>query len=131
MIIRPYSENDFEEICSWWRDHGEFPPLPGMMTQEGTFVVEYEGKAVMTLTVLMTQTKEISYFEGYCAKPGLDHVTRNQIGKILWEYGYNYLKQRGYRRVVAFTNSENLADRYVELGMQKCMTGIQSLGRVL
>lgn len=129
--VRPYQESDFDEICSWWKEHGEFAPLPGMMTPEGTFVLDLNGMPVMTLSVLMTQTKEISYFEGYCAKPSLEKRLSNALGKLLWNHGYNYLRDRGYKRVIAFTDKTKLAERYEDLGMNQNMQGLTSLGRIL
>ncbi len=129
--IRPYQESDFEEICSWWKRHGETPPLPGMMVEEGTFVLEKDDKPVMTLTVLMTQTREISYFEGYCKSPELPKRMSNELGKILWQHGFQYLKERGFKRVIILTDKDALSDRYERLGMSKNMSGIHALGRVL
>jgi hypothetical protein len=131
MKIRAYRHDDFEEICSWWKEHGECPPLSGMMIENGTFVTEYEGKIIMTLTVLVTQSLEIAYFEGYCAKPGLDKALRREFGKTLWEYGYEFLKLNGYKRVIAFTDKPVLVERYKELGMEENTKGLVSLGRVL
>lgn len=129
--IRHYKDSDFDEICSWWKEHNEFAPLPGMMTVDGTFVVEHYGLPVMTLSVLMTQSKEISYLEGYCARPGLPKDVSHELGEMLWEHAYNYLKSVGYKRVIAFTDKEALLNRYEDLGMRRNMSGLYSLGRVL
>lgn len=129
--IRPYQEEDFDEICSWWIEHKEFAPLPGMMTEEGTFVLEYEGKPILTLSVLMTQSKEIAYFEGYCAKPGIEKQLRNDLGEILFEHAYEFLRNRGFKRVIIFTDKPSLVHRYEELGMVKNMNGLYAMGRVL
>lgn len=129
--IRHYRDTDFDEICSWWVAHKEFAPLEGMMTKEGTFVLELDGIPVMTLSVMMTQSKEISYFEGYCAKPGLPKEISQTLGKILWQHGYDYLKKKGFNRVIAFTEKEALARRYEDLGMNRNMGGLTALGRVL
>lgn len=131
MNIRAYKDTDFDEICSWWKDQGECPPLPGMMTSQGTFVLEYEGTPVMTLSCMRTQSPEISYFEGYCAKPGLKKEVRNALGDLLWQHGYQYLRSHGFKRVLTFTNKETLLGRYQKLGMIKCMSGVYALGRVL
>jgi len=131
ISIRPFKESDFGLICSWWKAAGEFAPLPGMMTEDGTFVLELDGDPVMTLSCLKTQTKEISYFEGYCARPGLPKAVRNAIGRVLWEHGYQYLRNSGFKRVLIFTNKEALASRYERLGMNRNMSGVYALGRVL
>jgi hypothetical protein len=129
--IRRYQHNDFEEICSWWREHGECPPLPGMMIEDGTIVMEHDGKPVMTLTILITLSNEIAYFEGYCAKPGIDKQLSNRCGKSLFEYGYEFLKLNGFKRAIIFTDKPALVERYKELGMDVNMKDLVSLGRVL
>jgi hypothetical protein len=102
-----------------------------MMCEDGTFVVEYDGILIMTLTALMTQSKEIAYIEGYCAKPGLDKKLRREIGEILWNYGFNFLKAKGYKRAIAFTDKPALVKRYKDFGMHENISGLMSLGREL
>jgi hypothetical protein len=130
-LIRPYQESDFEEICSWWCKQNELPPLPGMMCANGTFVTEYEDEPVMTLTALMTQSKEISFIEGYCAKPGLDAELRRTIGESIWNHCFNFLRSNGMKRVIAFTDKQSLVNRYKHFGMTENISGLVSLGRIL
>jgi hypothetical protein len=131
MKIRHYKESDYREICSWWKKHQEEAPLPGMMVETGTFVVELEGNPVMTLTALFTQSVEVAYLEGYCAKPGLEKRVRNQIGQELWNYVYAWLRALGFKRVVALSPNASLTKRYEELGMSQNMSGLTSLSRSL
>lgn len=129
--IRPFRNTDFEMICSWWEFYGAVPPIAGMMCEDGTFILELGTEPVMTLSVLLTQSKEISYFEGYCAKPGLSKENSNDCGNILWDHCYKYLRDKGYKRVIIFTDKDSLARRYMDLGMTKAVGGLTSLAREL
>lgn len=130
-VIRPYMSEDFPMIHSWWMAHKEVPPIPGMMTEDGTFVLEYDGAPIMTLSVLLTQSPEVSYFEGFCSKPGLDKKISHHAGQILWDYCYQFLVLNGFNRVIILTNKESLISRYKELGMTEYVKGLTSLGRKL
>lgn len=127
--IRPYRENDFETIVSWWEAHHEVPPLPGMMIEDGTFVLEMNGEPIITLTAFKTQSKQISFLEGFCSKPGLDKKLRNELSRGLWRHVLNYLKEDGFKRVMIMAHREALAKRYQELGMQMGLHSVQTLGR--
>ncbi len=129
--IRRFSEHEYDMICSWWSDHGEFGPQPGYMNDECTFVLEYDDEPVMTMTVYETQNKHVSYFEGYCAKPGLEKSLRNSLGQILWDYCYEYLAEKGFMAVSCITHKSQLALRYQNLGMNSYASGLYSLGRDL
>lgn len=131
MKIRAYRESDFEMICSWWEDHNQIPPSRGMMIEDGTFILELFGKAAMTLTVFKTQSKEMSYFEGYCKHPLIPKIISNEISKVLWEHCLNYLRDNGYKRVLIFTDKPALVNRYQKLGMIENIGGITALGRLL
>ncbi len=125
--IRSYKSSDFDEIVSWWKAHDECPPLSGMMMADGTFVLELDGRSSLTLTCLKTQSFEISYLEGFCAMPGLEKDLRNDLSHILWDHCLNYLKQEGFKRVIALADKPLLVSRYEKLGMTKLLSGIHSL----
>lgn len=129
--IRPYRHSDYEMIASWWTQHGEAGPLPGMMVEDGTFVVEVDQAPVMSLTCFLTQSKQIAYFEGYVAKPGISKKLSNECGRELWNHCFDYARERGYSNVICYTYREKLAKRYEELGMQRSTSGLHSLVRSL
>lgn len=131
VTIRAYQNSDFEDICRWWEVHDECPPLHGMMVEDGTFIAEVDGKKIMTLTALTTQSKEISFFKGFCASPDLDKKTSNEIANILWEHCIQYLKSKGCRRVIATAIHKKIMFRYQDLGMRVDMNGLYSLSRVI
>lgn len=129
IVIRPYEESDYGEICSWWLEQDETPPYPGMMVNNGTFVLEYNGERVMTLTALMTQSKQISYLEGFCSKPGLNRSERNKLSLLILSWCIQFLKENHFKRTVILTHKLALKKRYQELGMTPIMRGLYSLGK--
>lgn len=131
LKIRRFKETDFYSICEWWKAWGEEPPLLGMMIKDGTFVVEYDEIPVMTLTAFKTQSKEISYLEGFCRSPKLDPAESKRLGSLLWNVAFQYLKDEGFKRVICFANKESLKNRYIELGMHETLGGLTALGREL
>lgn len=129
--IRPYKESDFETIKTWWQQHNGIPPQPGMMIEDGTFVVEWSGEPVMTLTVFKTQSTEIAFFEGFCKHPYLPKELSYQFGSNLFEHCYEYLQKNGYKRAILYAEYEALVKRYEALGMTKALSGLTSMTRVL
>ncbi len=128
MNIRPYEHADYELICSWWIESKEHAPERGMMVTDGTFVLECEGRAVMSLTVLLTQST-IAYFEGYIADPNFSRGAR--LGALLWAYCYRFARSRGAKQVVIFAGKEKLVKRYQALGVTPVLSGLTALTRSL
>jgi hypothetical protein len=129
--IRNYSKADYAIIKSWWDVHKQPAPLEHMMIPNGTFVLEIAGQPVMTLTALMTQSKEISFLEGFCSKPGLDKAIRNKAAETLTKFCFRWLKDHKYERVMCFTDNQKLISRYQQLGMSRLMNHLTVLGRKL
>jgi hypothetical protein len=117
--IRSFDNGDFEMIASWWTARGELPPLPGMMVEDGTFVLEYDGEPIMSLTVFLTQSRELSYIEGYICRPGVSKEVSHEGGQMLWNHAYWWATTAGSKRVLCYTNKEKLVERYQDLGMTK------------
>lgn len=130
-IIRPYIEKEFDLIAGWWRESGSVPPCPGMMIEDGTFVVDLDDTPTMSLTVLLTQSKQMAYIEGYICRPGVKKEVRSEIGADLWNHCFEFAKARGYARVVCLAPNEKLASRYEDLGMTRTLSEIHSLAREL
>jgi hypothetical protein len=117
-MIRAYNENDYDEVCSWWQDAGEQGPLPGMMTEDGSFIFEFAGEAVMSLTCYYTQSN-IGYIEGFIAKPGTPKAVRDIGGKLLWQRCYEHADGNGVEHVMTYSKEAKLVKRYEKFGMQK------------
>lgn len=128
MTIRPYRHDDYEVIRSWWTASGAIPPEPGMMIEDGTFVLEALGRAVMSLTVLLTQSC-LAYFEGYIADPKFTRGKR--AGELLWSHCYDFARSRGAKQVILYAAKEKLVKRYQELGAVPALHGVTAMTRSL
>ncbi len=130
--IRNYKDEDFKMIAKWWTDVNENGPLPGMMPEESTFILEWDGVAIAALTALETNTKGISYLEGYIGNPmkGLASI-RRELAPMLWNHAFKYLKDKGFERVLCVTSHEKLVTRYEQLGMTKLSSGYTALAKEL
>lgn len=128
FIIRRFKDDDYSEIASWWDACGENRPEPGMMVEDGTFVVEERGLPVMTMTVLLTQSKALAMFEGFIAKPGMETLDRRELGHSLWDHCFAYAKSKGYRNVICYGKPE-LAKRYENFGMRAAMSELVGMMR--
>lgn len=117
--IRPYNHSDFSEIVSWWTHYGEPAPLEGMMTPNGSFVLELDGVSALTQTVLLTQSKELCYLEGFCKNPEFRNVSLESYIAPLWDEVFNYAKARGYKRILGYCKVPSLEKKYERLGLVK------------
>jgi hypothetical protein len=101
------------------------------MPTDSTFVVEHAGRPVMALTVLLTNTREISYLEFFVADPNFRGLERKQAAPMLVEHCCQYARELGYKRVICFADCEPLKSRYQQLGMRKTTDGLASFVREL
>lgn len=127
ITIRAYRNSDFDLISSWWDQHGEIGPIPGCMVEDGTFVLELDKQPVMSLTVYLTQSKAISYFEGYVSKPGLSKDIRNKAGNLIFNHAFQYAKSHGYQYMVGYCGKTRLTSRYQQLGFTPSISHLTSL----
>lgn len=129
--IRPYVSNDFNEIVSWWTKQNECPPTPGMMIEDGTFVLEIENIPALSLTVFLTQSKEISYIEGFVKNPVFKGVSLEAFGSKLWEHCFQYAKEKGYNRIICYCIENKLKDKYARFGMTTTCSSLTSFVKEL
>jgi hypothetical protein len=127
--IRPYQHSDFETICSWWEASHETAPIPGMMIEYGTFILEIDGAPSMSLTVLLTQSKEISFLEGFIAKPGIEKNLRQEASQCLVNHCYSFAHFKGYKNILCYSKVEKLSKRYESLGMTRSQSGLTGFYR--
>lgn len=129
-MIRPYRNSDFEMICNWWTSHNEPSPQLGMMVEDGTFIYEYNGQPILSLTVFITQSS-IGYFEGYISNPEINKEIRNKCGEKLWKHCFEYAEKRNIKYLLAYTDKSPLVKRYESFGMTKCINNLTGLIRNL
>lgn len=129
--IRPYSFSDFEMVYSWWTSAKECPPILGMMINDGSFILELNGVPALSLTVFLTQSKEISFIEGFIKNPEFRNTNLEEYGKILWNHCFNYAKDSGYNRIICYCLENKLIDKYKRFGMEQSASNLTSFVRIL
>ena len=102
-----------------------------MMVENGTFVLEYQDVPCLTLTCFETQSKEIAFIEGVCSNPKVDQFTRPIFTDFIFDHAFKYLKDKGFKRAIIFTDKDRLAERYSAIGMVKTCNNLTSLMRAL
>ena len=131
MYIRPYSHEDFEMITSWWEAAGECPPVRGMMVEDGTFIMTLDNIPALTVTVFLTQSKEMAYAEGFIKNPIFNHMELEDEAQHLANHAYAYARDRGYSRLIAYCNNKKLTEKYIRLGLQLSAENLFSVVRKL
>ncbi len=129
-MIRSYKPSDFDMICKWWTDQNECPPLQGMMIPDGTFILEKNKVPALSLTVFLTQSKEIAYLEGFIKNPEFKESLEKEA-HTLWQHCFDYAKFYGYTRVICYCMQEKLKQKYVRLGMTLSGNNLTSFVRSL
>lgn len=114
MNIRNYTPADFQEIKSWWLAAGEPAPSEGMMPPETTFIIEVDGQPVACQSLLLTNTKEISYLEFLAANPKFKSPERKQITAHLLDYLVSVAKHLGYKRVLTLSYKPKLKQHFID-----------------
>jgi len=117
--IRPYKHSDFETISSWWIANGEPAPINGIMVENGSFVLELDNVPSLALTILLTQSKELAFMEGFIKNPIFKEMSLEPYGFLLWNHCLDYARSFGYKRLIAISDKEKLFSKYERFGMKK------------
>lgn len=129
--IRPYRTSDFKEIHSWWNSANEVAPQEGMMIEDGTFVLEALGVPAITVTVYLTQSKQIAYIEGLIKNPLLKHIDLEPQTSLLMEYICDYARERGYTNLFAYCKVDKLKEKYKRYGLTQVLDNLSAFSRRL
>lgn len=116
-MIRSYKPTDYENICSWVGTR-----IPeGMLVENGTFVLEIENVAALTLSVFLTQSKQVAYLMGFYKNPIFKSISLEPFGQQLWNHCFEHAQSKGYKRILCFaeTNVPKLQEKYMRFGMTK------------
>ena len=129
--VTPYREEQFDLIKSWWDAAGEFAALPGMMPEDSTLIVNYEGRPLASLTIYFTNSKEIAYLENLVGNPEFKGEIRKKGVEILTRSAEQLAKSRGYKRLLCLTEKTKLKGRYEELGYLPTLNNVTTFVREL
>jgi hypothetical protein len=115
-LIRPYNNHDFTELNKWWKSTYN-TDLPKDLMTNGSFILEINKVPALTLTVLKTQTKELSYLASFMKNPEFKKTS-------LETYGH-------YKRIICLAEVEQLKSKYERFGMKKTSNNIATFYREL
>lgn len=129
--IRQYKNEDYEMIKSWHIISTGETPMDGLMIENGTFILERANIPALCLTVLLTQSNQVSYCFGYIKNPLFKEQNLENEGRALWEHCFSFAKEKGYNNILCFSNVDKLKDKYQRFGMRKTMDNLSSFVRNL
>lgn len=129
--IRPYSNKDFSVIKDWWLDATKVGPTEDMLAEDGTFILELNGFPALCLTVLTTQVKGMAYIFSFIKNPLFKKVQLENYGQMLWDHCFEYAKNKGYTKVICFSDNEKLQKKYERFGMSVTGTNLAALVKEL
>jgi hypothetical protein len=129
--IRPYAKADYTEIKKWWDASNEMAPIPEMLPEESTLILELDKTPALMITVYLTNCKEVSYLENFAGNPELKGESRKQAAQYIVDAACGFAKGLGYKRVLCLSYKDKLKERYQELGMTPTVDNLMSLVREL
>lgn len=130
-IIRNYKHSDFSLLDNWWKSYNEMGPIPEMMMEDTSFVLEINGVPALSITVYFTNCKEVAYIENFIGNPDLEGSLRKEASQCLLNHVYKFAKDKEYKRLVCFCYKDKLVKRYEELGVVRTLSGLHSFVKEL
>lgn len=127
MIVRPYKESDWSTLLNWWISAEEFPPYKTMMC-DSTFILEDEEKIKASVTVYLTNCKDVAFLENFIRDP--EFRNKEAIGTLV-KHAEDFTKAQGYKLLIALAYKDRLKNRMQTLGYQKTLDNLTSLVKEL
>lgn len=128
MNIRLYKESDWSTIKNWWIIANEIPPLKESMTNDSTFVLEKDNDLLASITVYLTNSKEMAYLENLVRNP---EFKNKEAIKNLVNHAERFTKENGYKRLICFSYKSSLKKRYENLGYLNTLSDLSSFVKEL
>lgn len=130
--IRNYTQKDYIMLKGWWEMSGEVGPELESLPENTTYILEYEGSPLLSITIYLTNCKNLALLENFIGNPAFAGQLRKDMSQKLVDYCYAQCKQAGYKTLLCFSlNNEKIINRYQELGMTKVVDHLVSFGRKL
>lgn len=130
LNIVNFKSSDYSMISDWWKAANEPCPPMEAMPFESTFVISTDGIAAASISVLLTNTKELCYLENFVSNPELKGKRKELTQKII-DHANEYAKTLGYKRTLIFSYKDKIKNRYEELGMRRTVSNISAFVKEL
>lgn len=128
--IRMYKESDYKMLSEWWIEQGENVPGKDLIPEDSTFVLEVEGIPMVSLSAYLTNVSGMAVFENFVGNP-LYKQERKEYSPLIMKHVENFLKEKGYKRVVCFGYKDKVKNHYQKMGMRKTLDNISSFVKEL
>ena len=129
--IRSYSKKDYAELKRWWVSSKETVPPEDALSEESTFILELDNVPALSITVYLTNSKQVSYLENFIGNPDLKGDSRRKASQIIVDAACGFAKSLGYKRILCLAQKDKLKTRYTELGMQPVADNLSGFVREL
>lgn len=113
MNIRLYRPNDWNILKSWWTKVNQPFMTEEMMTSDSTFILEFDNKPVASITLYLTNCKEVAYVENLIRDP--EFHNRDAINGLIGHME-KFAKEKGCKRLVVLSNKDKLNKKYESIG---------------
>jgi hypothetical protein len=125
LNITNFKPSDYSMIQAWWKAANEPCPPIAAMPEESTFVISTNGVPAASISVLLTNTKELCYLENFVSNPELKGARKELTQKII-DHANEYARNLGYKRTLIFSYKDKIKKRYMELGMLHTVSNISA-----
>lgn len=122
--------HDYDMIKSWWDAVGEVAPLPDMLPEDTTFIVERKNEPWLCVTVFTTNSGT-AWIENLIANPGMKKTERKMAIGLLQEFLEGWCREKGFKRMLCMSHKEKLSERYQELGYRKTLSSVETFIKIL
>ena len=130
ISIRLYNESlDYEMLSSWWEGHGQAAPRKDMLPEDTTYVLEVNGKPLLSACLYLMNCKAASLVENVISNPLIFLPNRKQLVSALFSHIENVAKSKGYNTLVIFSYEDKVKNRYEELGFTKTLNNVTTFSK--
>jgi len=124
--VRTISPFEIPTIISWWKEYGEVAPEEGMMPIDSTFVLDLGGLPIVSLTVFHTNSM-VAWVDNFIAHPKLNFRERERVMNEAWEWVQQYVKDKGYKRMLCFSDKQSKVRLYERYGFITTLSNVVTM----
>jgi N-acetylglutamate synthase-like GNAT family acetyltransferase len=117
MNIRPYKNEDYEKVGSWWAVTTGEIISPSLYSKDWSYVVEKDNKPVACVSLFLTNCPEVSYFNALVGDPSSDY--RAEAVEVLLNELEDEARVLGFKNVVLFAENDKMVNYYEAKNFKK------------
>lgn len=131
FAIRPYKEEDYTLVNSWWVHSGEMPPTRDMLTPNTFFVCSEFNEPIACLSLILTDCMVWSILDNLIGSPEFHGQYRKEAVECLVKHCETVALRKGYKALLCMATKENLENRYQSMGYNPTAKGVTTLVKIL